>query len=230
MIGPSVGFVVVDYKTPELADACIDSLHDHVQGGFGVVLIDAAKDGLSYSQAAHEGVRLLGPRDVVCILNADTQCRDSQWPILNLFAQDESIAVVGPRQVDENGFVRHGGIVGTNIAPEHRLWGEYMDERVEHLSSQEALDCVSVSGSVYYVRRNVWDELGGFLDTPHYFEETWLSYLARHRGYRVVYSGLSTWLHHWGSSPVDQTWLDGVFAESQALFRSACHREGIECD
>lgn len=208
-----------------MARAAMGSLHK-CEVDYTVRVIDAYAEKLSFSQAIHQGVAE-GSSPIICALNADVECRGSQQSILDLF-DDPEVAVVGPLQVDQRGLVKHGGIVGSNEKPEHRGWNVPIDMQPELREITD--DVVSVSGSVYYCRRSVWEELGGFLDTRLYYEETWLSYLARHRGYRVVFMGGVEWLHLWNSSPVDDMQKREWFLESQALFRRACAREGIACD
>jgi GT2 family glycosyltransferase len=225
MIAPKVDYVIADWQTPDLAKRAMASLS---KSGieYTARIIDAHLLGLSYSQAIHRGVAE-GGAPIVCALNADVECRGSQQGILALFESDPSIAIIGPLQTDARGLVKHGGILGTNAAPEHRGWNESR-ELADGVTNTE--DAVTVSGSVLYARRSVWDELGGFLDTRHYYEETWFCYLARARGYRVVYTGVTDWLHHWNASPVDDMQKREWFLESQAVFRAACAAEGIECD
>ena len=76
--------------------------------------------------------------------------------------------------------------------------------------------------------------LGAFLPTPHYYEETWCSYFARHRGYNVVYDGSVSIGHSWhASSPKPgegYSEADSKFKVSQEIFRKACDQLGIERD
>lgn len=224
----TIDYVIADYKTPELAERAAATIEERCGVEHTTVVIDAAETGESYSQAINRGVAL-GSGEVVCALNADVECLSPQWPVLELFGEDPRVAVVGPRQRDSMGLVRHAGIFGTNEMPAHRFWGVPLDTVFDDCA-ERCVDCVTVSGSVYYARRETWEQLGGFLETPHYYEETWFSYLARHRGFRVVYTGAVTWLHHWARAPVDDPWKHARFAESRELFRAACAREGIVCD
>lgn len=220
--------MIVDWQTPELARHALASLHKS-KIDYTARVFDAHAMKLSYSQAIHLGVKQ-GSAPIVCALNADVECKGSQRPVLDLF-EDPEVAVVGPLQVDARGFIRHGGIFGTNEAPLHRGFGDPISKwDPPRAPLRRTEDAITVSGSVYYARRSVWDELGGFLDTPHYFEETWFSYLVRHRGHRVLYTGEVEWLHHWNSAPASDREKGEWFAESQAIFRAACAAEGIACD
>lgn len=221
-----IDVVCVDWGTPHLAARCVGSLTtNHFTS---IELVDAKSRGLSYARAVNESLAR-GAAPYVLALNADTRMLEPPDQILALFEEHSDIAVIGPRQIDHAGRITHAGIVGTNEQPQHRFWLQSLQE-ADHLCREDQLDCVTVSGAVYFARRSVWERLGGFLDTRLYWEETWFSYLARHHGYRVVYTGQTTWQHLWNQSPADLAWRSTVARESQEQFRAACKREGIACN
>lgn len=220
--------VIVDYRTPDLARACLESIADCPLFA-SVATVDAERMGWSYARSVNE--MLASPHvaaEFVLALNADTRMLEPPTAVLDLFDSDERIAVIGPRQIDGHGRVTHGGIFGTNEAPAFRCWQTPLADC--DAETADTRDAITVSGSVYFARRSAWEQLGGFLATSHFYEETWTSYLARHRGYRVVYTGAVTWEHLFSRSPVDGTWRAQVAAESRELFRAACAREAIGCD
>jgi hypothetical protein len=146
---------------------------------------------------------------------------------------------LGPRQVDERNLIRHAGIFGTFASPLHRGWnesdyGQYNDIR----------PAVTVSGSAYFVRRAAWremtecdlyreiapDALGAFLPTPHYYEETWLSYHLQAHHWAVTYFGAVSMIHKWHrASPIGGT-ADQQMEVSKAMFQAACEHHGIPHD
>ena len=84
----------------------------------------------------------------------------------------------------------------------------------------------------------MWDELsdcyqqpsgsGAFLETPHYYEETFCSDHAKSHGYKVVYFGESTFIHKWHqSSPIGGS-ADRKMTKSRDMYREACERLGID--
>lgn len=198
-------------------------------------------DNVGYAAACNH-LASLGSADVICLLNADVWMTSAAvMKIDEIFQQDDNVHILGPKQRDEKGFITHAGIVGSNIAPKHRGWREHDPNDVLY---KDRIDCVTVSGSAYFVRRDVWNTLwndpeyrrmypeatGAFLPTPHYYEETWCSYFARHRGYNVVYDGSVSVGHSWHkSSPVGGE-ADQKFQTSREIFRKACDTIGIERD
>lgn len=184
--------------------------------------------------------------DIVGVLNGDVWMTTSDCvKIQDIFDENPDIHILGPKQRDENGFITHAGIIGTNIAPKHRGWREHDPQDILY---KDRINCVTVSGSAYFVRRDVWDALtnnekyreiypnaiGAFLPTPHYYEETWCSYFARHLGYNVVYDGSVSIGHSWHASTPKPgqgiSHADRYFPVSRDIFRKACDHIGIERD
>lgn len=184
--------------------------------------------------------------EIIGILNGDVwmtteDCRNIQ----KIFNENLDIHILGPKQRDEKGFVTHAGIVGSNTQPKHRGWRDYDPEDILY---KDRISCVTVSGSAYFIRREVWDAMtnnekyqeiypnavGAFLPTPHYYEETWCSYFARHLGYNVVYDGSVSIGHSWHASTPKPgegiSHADRYFPISREIFRKACDHLGIERD
>ena len=198
-------------------------------------------DNIGYSGACNQ-LAATGSSDIIALLNADVWMTSaSMVRAQQIFDENPDIHILGPKQRDENGLITHAGIVGTNTAPAHRGWRQSdFDDQLY----KDRVPCVTVSGSAYFIRREVWNTLtnhpqyqemypgatGAFLPTPHYYEETWCSYFARHLGYNVVYDGTVSIGHSWHkSSPVGGE-ADSKFKESQGIFRKACDFIGIDHD
>jgi glycosyltransferase involved in cell wall biosynthesis len=197
---------------------------------------------VGYSAACNE-LASLGTGDLIGLLNSDIWFTNNDVKrIQNSFDTYPNIAILGPKQRDEAGMIRHAGIVGSNDAPKHRGWA--VPDPKDELY-RDSIQCVTVSGSAYFVRRNVWNEMthhpeyqsvapgakGAFLPTPHYFEETWCSYFARHLGHEVWYDGSISIGHSWmGSTGGPDPKLGKLFRESQRIFRKAADKLGIEHD
>lgn len=182
----------------------------------------------------------LTDKEVVAFFNADTKLFDDTLDLCYCaLVNHDDWAVVAPLQVDSGGRVTHAGIFGTNDKPKHRGWrSKHPDEY------RDVLEAVTVSGSAYFVDKRIWDKLavdnewqslypgieGCFLPTPHYYEETWYSYFARHRGYKVIYFGEAMMIHEWHkASPVGSV-ERSVMKTSQQMFRDACDKLGIDRD
>lgn len=204
---------------------------------------------IGYASACNAGAAL-GSSGVVALFNADTiLAEDTLQRCYDFLAGHPSVGICGPRQVDEAGRITHAGIFGTNEQPRLRGWkqqgNDFQDER---------LDAVSVSGSAYFVKRIVWEQLtscpvyqqfledrrfddsmahereGAFLPTQHYYEETWASYHARAHGWKIGYVGSATMIHKWHKASPVGGHADRAMPESRLLFRDACDHHGIGHD
>lgn len=248
--------VIVNYKTPELLRACLDSFEQHPATALAsLTVVDVQADGngqtdprarwislednVGYARACNHGARG-GHGDIIALFNADIQLTDNALDACHdALAAHDDWAVLGPRQIDSSGRIRHAGIFGTNTQPAHRGWGQFAAG--QYVDVREA---ITVSGSAYFVKRDVWNQLtncdryrdlapdaeGAFLPTPHYYEETFCSYHARAHGQKVIYYGPVTIIHEWHQSSPIGGWAEQQLAVSKAYFRAACQHHKIACD
>lgn len=259
--------VVVNYKTPDLLNRFLNTYKTYVDNpDRQLIIVDVESDyspiesledlglenmpivyrtpfNIGYAKAVNMGVHIARSSsafDVVAAFNSDTffldrDCVDS---CLALFEKDDEIGVVGPMQVDENQRITHAGITGNNES--HQMRGWYKKNLDAY---RDVIDCVTVSGSAYFVRDKTWLELsscekytpfslnsfGAFLPTQHYYEETFCSLHAREHGWRVVYNGEAMMGHSWHkSSPLNSDTDNSIMKASRDLYREACKAHGIK--
>lgn len=260
----SIDFCIVNYKTPHLLNRLFESLYaDYDNHAYSLFVADngsndtsfkimydwknkfqnidcVVNDNIGYA-AACNNLAAMGSSDIVALCNADIWLTSADTvAIQKSFDEDSTVAILGPKQRDERGNITHAGIFGTNQQPAHRGW-QRPDPNDEFY--RDKVEAVTVSGSAYFVRRSVWNEMtnhpqyreivpnatGAFLPTRHYYEETWASYFARYLGHRVVYDGRISIGHSWhAASPVGS--VEKYLSESQIFFRAACDHFGIERD
>lgn len=252
--------VVVNYKTPDdlrkfwdslqrypptvrstltVVDVESDVVHTGRPWHWGDSTIISVPDNIGYARACNLAANG-GDHDVIAFFNADIEITPgSLTACYRALIDNADWAVLGPCQVDLRNRIRHAGIFGTLETPMHRGWndvnrGQYGDIR----------DAVSVSGSAYFIKRTVWDELtscplyrqiapdsmGAFLPTPHYYEETWASYHAKAHGHRVIYYGQATLVHKWHRASPIGGWAERQMPISRRIFREACDAHGIAHD
>lgn len=211
-------------------------------------------DNIGYAAACNQ-LASFGSGDIIGLLNSDVWLSTSDvLSIQKSFDNNPNVHILGPKQRDERGAITHAGIGGTNVRPLHRGWHKPDPMDVEF---RDMLQMVTVSGSAYFIRRSVWEALtsdeeyqelvntivlngwipksrteplGAFLPTKHYYEETFCSYFARHRGYNVYYDGRISIGHSWHAAHEKGSDADKHWSESQFLFRYACDTLGIEHD
>lgn len=189
-------------------------------------------DNVGYGVACNLGASF-GSAPILALLNADTEFEPGVLAsMVDVFAKQPDVAVAGPRQVDRSNTIRHGGIFHNGTTAIQRGWNEH--DYGQYCDDEEVW---SVSGSAYFVRRSVWDELtacpkyvrfcqatGAFLPTRHYFEETWCSVHARAHGHKVMYVGSTRMIHHWNRNDPS---VQRHHQSSKTLFNAACEAHGI---
>jgi Glycosyltransferase like family 2 len=255
-VRPGVDVVVVSYRTPDDLAAFLESFRA-VQWEVPVTLhvVEVAPNGQDdrLLRSVMKGIEVpctfraiednvaatIADRTTLAFFNADTRLGRGVLDGCHTFLCSEpDVGVVGPRQVDDDGLLTHAGIFGTNRRPSfaHR----WKTRDVGQFS--EAEECVTVSGSAYFVKRNCWDQMmacrhyrevapdadGAFLPTQHYYEECYLSFHARHHGWKVFYLGQYGMVHRWHkASPIGEI-ERSIMPKSLEYFRRACDAHGIE--
>jgi GT2 family glycosyltransferase len=252
----SIDLIMVNYKTYDLMDNFIKSYEKFTpQSNPRLIIIDNEtnseklykvdtssatvfpfKENLGYAKACNFGASL-SDSDYIAFLNSDTEfinddCVDK---CVEYMDNNPDVAVVGPMQYASDGKITHGGILGSNEKPQHRGWGS--KNKQEYRDIQEA---VTVSGSAYFTRRKVWEEMmqcniykemfpdsvGAWPPFKHFFEETLYSYHVTAHDYKCVYLGTAEMIHEWHkSSPLGSQ--DDNFKNGQKSFREFCERHGI---
>jgi len=271
----SIDLCVVNHNTRPLLQRFLDCLHSDLNGPNGALVKnwnlyitdnDSTDDFVPWIRESEQryqidrlflrknigysaAVNMMASKssaEIIGVLNGDVwMTSEDCLKIENIFNENPDIHILGPKQRDEQDHITHAGIIGTNTEPKHRGWREYDPEDKLY---KDRVECVTVSGSAYFVRREVWnaltnneeyrkiypDAIGAFLPTPHYYEETWCSYFARHLGYNVVYDGSVSIGHSWHASTPKPgegvSRADQHFPISREIFRKACDYFGIERD
>jgi GT2 family glycosyltransferase len=253
--------IVVNYKTPSDLDAFLGSLEDHpsmYSSTLTIVEVEAPEaythtyrwgdstgttiavsENIGYGRACNLAAER-GRGEIIALFNADVMVHEGTLDTcVEELVEHPDWAVVGPRQVDTRHRLVHAGIFGTLARPVHRGWME-----ADQGQYRDTLPAVTVSGSAYFVRRSVSeqltecplyrdvapDALGAFLPTSHYYEETWCSYHAQAHGHQVMYLGTTSLTHKWHRASPVGGWAEQQMPISQELFRKACSHHGIPHD
>lgn len=250
-----IDIIVVSYRSPEDLRKFLASLIEwppQVPWTITVVNVDPTEEDVLEvleAQLKIEGLRSLefstnvgyaravnraalsGTHDTIAIFNADTKFTDNvATECHNVLQSNPKWAIVGPRQIDSQGRITHGGFVPYERGFHGLDSPDYHDIRP---------DAATVSGAAFFVKRSVWQELtscplyqrfhaeGAFLPTQHYFEETWCCYHARAHDYNVVYYGPSVMIHEWHKASPRGGHADLQLTNSKLLFKKACEAHGI---
>lgn len=198
---------------------------------------------VGYNVACNEAARENGslyPLDTIGFFNADTELKPGVLEGCYAHLQAPGVGIVGPRQVNRLGQITHAGIAGTHTAPAHRGW-----QQPDRGQFNDVIDVVTVSGSAYFIRRDVYERLadclifresdpdatGAWLTCQHYFSETWISYHAHAHGIKVRYVGdVPAMIHEWHQASPQGGIGEQNWNADQAKFRKACDDHGIAHD
>jgi GT2 family glycosyltransferase len=227
-----LSIVIVNYRSWTVLSRCLASLSPLLRDSSAVVEIvvvdNASGDGLFPTfSLAHPGVRFVqndgnwgfadgcnrgalhARGESLLFLNPDA--KDPGGGVVKLLNEARAhpdMAILTARQVDENGRVQKvfdafpslGTLFGAvrallRVAAPSR----YPDPRRDRA---EFLEVDWVSGSAFFIRRSVFEELGGFCNGFWmYSEDVDLCRRARNAGHRVALAGAATLVHaHGGAS------------------------------
>jgi N-acetylglucosaminyl-diphospho-decaprenol L-rhamnosyltransferase len=211
-----VSAVVVNYNAKDVLPACLASLR--AEGLDEIVIVDngsvdgsetvvracdpgvvwvASGANLGYGQAANIGARQTGS-DAVLVCNPDVAIRPGALAALvAALDADSSIGIVGPRLLNADGSIYPSARSFPSIvdAVGHGLlglvWAANPFSRRYKLLDWDHSDLRPVdwvSGACLLVRRQAWDDIGGF--DPSFFmymEDVDLCWRANQAGWGVLY-------------------------------------------
>lgn len=225
--GAKASIIIPTKNKPEVIKACLNSIFERTTyPNYEIVLIDNGStdpEVLSYYRSLEKDPRVclvsdprpfnyhsinnLGAQNasgaVLVFLNNDTEVLEPNWLTeLVGWAERDEVGVVGAKLLRPDGSIQHGGIVmgiqghGSHIfegCPEH-TYGYFG-------SSEWYRDYNAVTGACMAVRREVFEQLGGF-DEAYVvgYGDIDLCLRARALGYRVVYNPFVRLLHHEGAT------------------------------
>ncbi len=133
-------------------------------------------------------------------LNNDTQVQEN-WltPLVDLIESADDIGMVGSKLVYPDGTLQEAGGIIWKDASGWNFGSKQNPAKPEFNYVKEA---DYISGAAIMIRRDLWDEIGGFDErfVPAYYEDTDLAFEVRAHGYRVMYQPLSVVVHFEGVS------------------------------
>ncbi len=136
----------------------------------------------------------------ICLLNNDTEVT-SGWidEALSMFDLLNDVGAVGCKLIYPDGSLQEaGGIVWGSGVP----WNYGNGQNASHPGFNYSRDADYLSAAALFVRKTVWEEVGGFSEeyAPAYYEDTDLAFKVRQAGYRTVYCPTSEVVHFEGKS------------------------------
>lgn len=205
-----VACVVVDYHAGDALAACIDSLHANgvrdivvvengevdssapALDGRDVVLVEPRRN-LGYGRGVNRGAAATGPARYLLVSNPDVVLHEGAVAaMLSYLDAHDDVAVVGPQILRPDGTVYPSQRVFPNIwlAGAHALLAPlWPDNPVTRIYRSPRSDGTVdwVSGACFLVRRDVFEEIGGFDERYFMFaEDMALCWQMRAHGHDVA--------------------------------------------
>ena len=217
---PTVSIVIPVYNAWEMNEKCIASIIEHTADVAYEVIIaddcstDETKDINKYflnivhvrneqnlgflKNCNHAAAFSRGK--YIHFLNNDTEVKPG-WlsSLVRLMETDDLIGMSGSKLVYPNGMLQEAGGIIWNDASGWNF-GNRQNPELPEFNYVKEVDYIS--GASMLVRKDLWEELGGFDEryTPAYCEDSDLAYSIRALGYKVVYQPLSEVVHYEGYS------------------------------
>jgi GT2 family glycosyltransferase len=242
--------IIVSYKNPDLTVQCVESIRRTSRNEYRLIIIDNAspdntveilKNKLQdveiivsnknsgYAGAVNKGASLCKSEYIV-ISNNDVIYRDGVLDgLLSVLQTNDKIAVAGPAQEYSDGSwqISYGDFPGLKLAIKRLLLFDAVEnifKRIFKSGDTMAKNVEYVDGAVMFVRKSVFDEVGGFdEDFNFYSEEADFCYRVRVAGYRVISNQRLTVTHlRGGSNNRGNLKTDNIFSlvASKVLFCS----------
>jgi len=152
-----------------------------------------------HSRACEAGARL-ATRPYLCLLNSDTVVSPWSWQAAKeAFESDEGIAITGPStsQAQTPQTIRRAQLC-RHYWSDTQIWA-FARQYISKLPPRSWVDLPDIAGFAFFVRRTMWQELGGFdVNLPDYGNECEFCKRVAARGWRMAWTQ-NSYIHHFGN-------------------------------
>lgn len=222
----SIAIVILNWNGKELMEQLLPSVIKH-SGGAGIYVADnASTDGsAAFLEAAFPQVKIIHNKDnygfakgynealknvdedIYALVNSDVEVT-AGWldPILELFEKDPETAIIQPKILDyyKRTHFEYAGAAGGFVDRfgypfcRGRIFDTIEEDKGQYDDTSEIF---WASGACFFIRKNVYLELGGFdEDFFAHQEEIDLCWRAFNRNYKVKFCGSSRIYHMGGAT------------------------------
>lgn len=236
----SLSIIVPVHDAPEVTKRCLTSLQQFAPKAEIILVNDASRleetnailedfsgrngwtlirhaEPLGHSTACGAGASL-ATRPYICLLNSDTIVTPWCWRLITLaFDGNPAVGVAGPS-------TSNGGDLQTlpmadisrNYLNDSQIC-DYARRLLTESTGPILTDTPWVAGFALFIRRSIWEQLGGFdPNIPDYGNEVELCRRVLRMGYRAVWVR-NSYIHHFGgASYVKSIGIESILARARA--------------
>jgi GT2 family glycosyltransferase len=223
----NVSIIIPNKDREPLLRRCLTSLLRHTgYPRFEILIVDTGSTDEAtrryYADLAHEGrIRILehpGPfnfsaannagaraatGDLLLFLNNDTEALNQDWlEEMVRWAGRREIGAVGAKLLYPDGTIQHAGIVVGLRGLAHHIYRQAAETHVDIFGSVDWYrNYLAVTGACLMVRRQVFDEVGGFDERYRIaYSDIEMCLRIHARGYRIVYTPFARLRHDEGAT------------------------------
>lgn len=182
-----------------LADDCSTDLTKDIKTIIDNLIVVKTETNLRFLRNCNNAAKYAKGKYIL-FLNNDTQVQKN-WlqPLVDLCEKDLKIGMVGSKLVYSDGSLQEAGGI---IWKDGTGWNYGRNDDAMKPEYCYVKEADYISGASIMIRRDLWEELGGFdeLFAPAYCEDSDLAFQVRKAGYKVMYQPLSVVVHFEGKS------------------------------
>lgn len=213
---PDVSIIIPVYNNIECTLNCLKSISMNTRGSFEIVIVDDASEddvqdalknignitvirnenNAGFVESCNKGAKRCKGKYIL-FLNNDTLVTENWLEPLIQAMELQDVGAVGAKLVYPDGRLQEAGGIIWNDASGWNYGRGDDPAKPEYNFVRDADYC---SGAALIVRRDLFEELGGFDEQfkPGYYEDTDLCFSIRDLGYRVLYQPRSVVTHFEG--------------------------------
>jgi GT2 family glycosyltransferase len=195
-------FITVNFKGEKYIPRCFSSIRKNCPDlNFEIILVNNGdsrpeiadakiinlEKNLGFGNACNQGAKI-AQGEILCFLNSDTEILDNIKKVADLFDNDKGIGIIGPKLITSENKTQYwcAGLETNFWDLVRNKLGYPRSKKI--WNSDKSTECDWVSGASLFIRKDIFEKLGGFDEKFFmYFEDMDLCKRARNLGYKVLY-------------------------------------------